>query len=62
MEKKIVVCGCTDFGYDVVNYLLINGIKITHLVSLTPEQANTSNVSGYKSFESLAQIFNLNGK
>ena len=32
MDKKIVVCGCTDSGYDVVNHLLINGIKITHIV------------------------------
>ena len=59
MEKKIVICGCTEFGYDVVNHLLINGIKITHIVSLTPEQAKTSKVSGYKSFESLSQKFNL---
>jgi methionyl-tRNA formyltransferase len=59
MEKKIIVCGCTDFGYDVVNYLLINGVKITHLVSLTPEQAHFSNVSGYKYFEPLAQKFNV---
>ena len=58
MDKKIVVCGCTDSGYDVVNHLLINGIKITHIVSLTPEQAKNSKVSGYKSFESLAQKFN----
>ena len=59
MEKKIVICGCTEFGYDVVNHLLINGIKIAHIVSLTPEQAKTSKVSGYKSFEPLSQKFNL---
>ena len=59
MEKKIVICGCTEFGYDVVNHLLINGIKISHIVSLTPEQAKTSKVSGYKSFEPLSQKFDL---
>ena len=58
MDKKIDVCGSTDSGNDVVNHLLINGIKITHIVSLTPEQAKNSKVSGYKSFESLAQKFN----
>ena len=50
---------CTESGYDVVNHLLINGIKITHIVSLTPEQAKNSKVSGYKSFELLAQKFNI---
>ena len=59
MEKKIVICGCTEFGYDVVNHLLINGIIISHIVSLTPEQAKTSKVSGYKYFEPLSQKFDL---
>ena len=59
MDKKIVVCGCTEFGHDVVNHLLLNGIKISYFVSLNSEQANSAKVSGYKSFESLSQKFDV---
>ena len=45
MDKKIVVCGCTDFGYEIVDFLLTNGVNISHLVSLSPEQAIQYKVS-----------------
>ena len=59
MDKKIVVCGCTDFGYEIVDFLLTNGINISHLVSLSPEQAIQYKVSGYKSFELLSTKYGI---
>ena len=59
MDKKIVVCGCTDFGYEIVDFLLTNGINISHLVSLLPEQAIQYKVSGYKSFELLSTKYGV---
>jgi len=59
MDKKIVVCGCTDFGYEIVDFLLTNGINISHLVSLSPEQAIQYKVSGYKSFELLSTKYGV---
>ena len=55
MDKKIVVCSCTEFGYEIVDFLLANGISISYLVSLSPEQAIQYKVSGYKSFEPLSK-------
>ena len=59
MDKKIVVCGCTDFGYEIVDFLLTNGVNISHLVSLSPEQAIQYKVSGYKSFELLSTKYGI---
>jgi methionyl-tRNA formyltransferase len=59
MDKKIVVCSCTEFGYEIVDFLLANGISISYLVSLSPEQAIQYKVSGYKSFEPLSKKYNI---
>ncbi|MDC0211816.1 formyltransferase family protein [Candidatus Nitrosopelagicus sp.] len=59
MNKKIVVCGCTEFGYDVTNHLISQGIQISHIISLNSEQAEKSKVSGYKSFETLSIKYNI---
>ena len=59
MDKKIIVCSCTEFGYEIVDFLLANGISISYLVSLSPEQAIQYKVSGYKSFEPLSKKYNI---
>ena len=46
MDKKIAVCSCTETGYDIADFLLINDIKISYFVSITPEQASKLKVSG----------------
>ena len=33
MDKKIVVCSCSETGYDIADFLLINDIKISYFVS-----------------------------
>ena len=32
MDKKIAVCSCTETGYDIADFLLINDIKISYFV------------------------------
>ena len=59
MDKKIVVCSCSETGYDIADFLLINDIKISYFVSITPEQASKLKVSGYKSFETLSKKYNI---
>ena len=59
MDKKIVVCSCTEFGYEIIDFLLANGITISHLVTLSPEQAIQYKVSGYKSLEPLSKKYNV---
>ena len=56
---KIVMCGCCDVGIDMVDGLAENGIQISHFVSLTPEMAEREKVSGYCSFESIAEKYRV---
>lgn len=58
-NKKIVMAGCHEAGWDTVNYLLENGFKFDYFVSITEEEALKNNVSGYKSFVDLAEKYNI---
>ncbi len=55
MTTKIIFCGCTDAGLDVLNFLIAKKFKISHIVSLNPDQASQYNVSGYVSFSDIAK-------
>jgi len=55
--NKIVICGCTEVGVDVLAYLLENNIKISHIVTLTASQAIRYKVSGYCSFEEISKKY-----
>lgn len=59
IDKKIVICGCTETGVDVLHYLLEHQIKITYIVSLTESQAIKYNVSGYCSFEDISKKYKI---
>ena len=59
MSDKIVMVGCLQAGWEVIKHLLQNGIDISYFVLLTPEQAEKYQVSGYKSFERLAESYNI---
>jgi methionyl-tRNA formyltransferase len=59
INKKIVLCSCSEAGYDVADFLLINGIKISYFISIRPEQASKLKISGYKSFEVLSKKYNI---
>lgn len=58
-RKKIVMCGCHESGWEVINYLLEKGVKIDKFVSITKEKAKKLNVSGYKSFEDLSKKYSI---
>lgn len=58
-DKKIVMCGCTEAGINMIDYLFSNGIIISYFVSLTPEQAQQYQVSGYVSFEEVSKKYNV---
>ena len=59
MTTKIIFCGCTDAGLDVLNFLISKKFEISHIVSLNPDQASQYNVSGYVSFTDIAKKNNL---
>ena len=55
MSSKIVFCGCSDAGFEVLNFLISKNFEISYIVSLNPEQAIQYNVSGYASFDEIAR-------
>lgn len=59
IDKKIVMCSCSTFSLEMIDYLIENGIKISYFVSLTPEQAIKYNVSGYHSYEEISRKHNI---
>ena len=59
VNKKIVICGCHEYGYKIAENLLSSGVTISHFVSLTPEQSKQFQVSGYHSFESLSTKYKI---
>jgi methionyl-tRNA formyltransferase len=59
MTNKIVMCGCLETGLDVMTCVLESGLNIDYFVLITKEKALEQKVSGYASFESLAQKYNI---
>ena len=59
MSSKIVFCGCSDAGLEVLNFLISKNFEISHIVSLNSEQATQYNVSGYASFDEIARKNNI---
>ena len=59
MNSKIVICGCTEAGFETLEFLLEQNITIDYIVSLDEEQAKKWNVSGYCSFEKLSKKYNI---
>ncbi|MDF1627908.1 MAG: formyltransferase family protein [Parvibaculaceae bacterium] len=53
-EKKIVMCGCHEYGAYLIPQLLQVGIQFSHFVVLTPEQGQRYEISGYHDFRPLA--------
>jgi len=59
MNSKIVICGCTEAGFETLEFLLEQNITISYIVSLNDEQAKKWNVSGYCSFDKLSKKYNI---
>ena len=58
-DAKIVMCGCCEVGYYLVQDLINAGVKFSYFVILTPEQAQQYNVSGYRDFHPLAEKYSI---
>jgi len=59
MTSKIIFCGCTESGLDVLNFLISNKLEISQIISLDPDQAIQYKVSGYASYSDIAKEFNI---
>ena len=59
MNSKIVICGCTEAGFETLEFLLEQNISISYIVSLDDEQAKKWNVSGYYPFNKLSKKYNI---
>ena len=59
MDSKIVICGCTEAGFETLEFLLEQNITISYIVSLDNKQAKKWNVSGYCSFDKLSKKYNI---
>ena len=59
MNSKIVMCGCTEAGVEILEFLIKQNIVIKYIVSLNEEQAKKLNVSGYLSFEKLSKKYDI---
>ncbi|HBH11763.1 MAG TPA: hypothetical protein DDX29_01370 [Clostridiales bacterium] len=58
-DAQIVMCGCCEVGYYLIQDLIKDGVKFSYFVTLTPEQGKQHNVSGYKDFRPLAEKYNI---
>ena len=58
-NNKIVMIGCLQVGYEIVKYLLEEGLKIDYFVTITKEKAIELNVSGFIDFTPLAKEYNI---
>ncbi|HTO94435.1 MAG TPA: formyltransferase family protein [Bacteroidota bacterium] len=56
---RIVMCGCTETGYDIARYLLEHGVEIAQFVTISPEKAARVNASGYRPFGDLAARYGV---
>jgi methionyl-tRNA formyltransferase len=58
--KKIVLVGCTEYGFNLFKPLLDSGeLKISYIITLDDEQSKQYNVSGYKNLDTLAIKYDI---
>jgi methionyl-tRNA formyltransferase len=58
-DKRLVMCGCAESGWDLTRILLEIGMRFQYFVSISKEKAEQQQVSGYKDFSDLAAQFNI---
>ena len=58
-NKKIVMCGCHELGWFLISDLLKDGFKFDYFVTLTQEQAEQYQVSGFRDFSDLARQYHI---
>lgn len=58
-KAKIVVCGCTELGWEIIKHLVASNIHIDHIVTISPQKASDQKVSGYCDLSQLAELYNI---
>ena len=58
-KYKIIMCGCSESGYDLIRELIEYGFKFEYFVTITEDKAKELNVSGYFDFSELANKYNI---
>ena len=58
-DKKIVMVGCLEVGWELVSALLEEGVRFDYFVSISKTLAEKNVVSGYQDFADLAQKYNV---
>jgi len=56
---RVVMCGCTETGWDIARHLLEQGVPIAQFVTIAPEKAAAVRASGYRRFDDLAARFGV---
>ena len=59
MNSKIVFCGCSSSGLEVLDFIIYKNFEISHIISLNSQQATQYKVSGYASFDEIARKNNI---
>lgn len=57
--KKIVFVACCEYGVNILEFLIKNGININCLVGVSQEQAIKNNISGYFNYKELCLKYNI---
>lgn len=61
MNKKIVLCGIQEQGKDIIRFLHENGIKVTHIVTISKAVAALNRSDGtWVSYAGIATEYNIN--
>ena len=55
IEKRICMVGCFESGLEIIRYLKECGVKVTHIVTISPELSSKHNVSGYVDYRSFSE-------
>ena len=59
LNKKIVLAGCLEAGWELFQSLLKNGIVFDHIVTVHPSDMEKHVISGYKDFSDIAEEYNI---
>lgn len=51
---RIVLCGCTEIGLEISDHLTECGLPLSHIVTISPEEAARAQVAGYERLDAQA--------
>lgn len=57
--NQVALCACHEVGYEIARRVLAQGLKIDHLITLSPELAQKNKVSGFFDLKPLATEYDI---